>query len=493
MTKHLFLLVAAACITLNSASLLAAEPLQTLKDEINQQLQNPQGRLFNYSNTNAQSRFPAVPKQFICSYPEGDDIYNIINKNNKIIEGVEDKTTQLAMVKTLRSFEEKIMNIAAWDLFIAANSNINSEKNIFPDSVKPADDYIPRWGAWLHDTQSSAELINPETLELNQQAIKAGSWQCQGDCLQTTLDLDIYSQAQSVKGGGVLIDQAGNPIYYESRANGLLYQNLAEGYQYNVPMDFPLGQCTTFIDIGLNIVGEVGKQQDIAPVVSVKLGWKILTDKDNARKYFTMENVNLPQGSKEVNLGLVAMHIAIKEQRQAQWRWVTFEHVDNLYEPEQGSSNTPTFYDPDCKNCCNNLLPRSKTKPAQLTRIEPLSPDTQALNQTMQSLLKQHNSVLQHYKLVRTQYTSLVTPNLSEYFLQRTPSDARNAVLEPFVLPELPSCANSNDYFLPAHTFKTGCMGCHKYATYQAKNGKSLKSDFTFITPLNLKKENINE
>ena len=83
-----------------------------------------------------------MPKQFICSYPEGDDIYNIINKNNKIIEGVEDKTTQLAMVKTLRSFEEKIMNIAAWDLFIAANSNINSKKTAFPGSVKPADGYI---------------------------------------------------------------------------------------------------------------------------------------------------------------------------------------------------------------------------------------------------------------------------------------------------------------------------------------------------------------
>lgn len=493
MTKQLFLLVAAACITLNSALLFAAEPLQALKDEINKQLDNQHGRLFNYRNTNAQSRFPAVPKQFICSYPEGNEIYHIINKNNEIIEGIEDKTTQLAMVKALRSFEEKIMNIAAWDLFIAANSNINSENNTFPDSVKPADDYIPRWGAWLHDTEDDVSLINTKTLELNQQAVLAGSWQCQGDCLQTTLDLDIYSKEQGVKGGGVLIDQAGNPIYYESRGNGLLYQNLAEGYQYDVPMSFPLGQCTTFIDIGLNIDDKVGTQQDIAPVVSVKLGWKVLTDKDHADQYFTMKNVNLPQSNETANLGLVAMHVAIKEQRQAQWRWVTFEHKDNLYEPEQGSSTSPTFYNPECKNCCNNLLPRTQSTPAQLTRIEPLSPDTIALNQKMQTLLKRNQSVLQHYKLVRTQYTSLVTPNISRFFLERTPSDARNAVLEPFVLPKLPTCANSSNYYLPKHTFKTGCMGCHQYATYKNKKGKNLKSDFTFITPLNIEKENINE
>ncbi|MEQ3531220.1 hypothetical protein [Pseudoalteromonas sp. XMcav11-Q] len=495
MNKLLIKLTINLSFVFSIASSWAADPLTELKNEINKSINSKNSRFLKYGNTNKKSEFPRVPNQFICTFPDGSQIYNIIKKNNEIIENITDKSVQLAMVQELRAFEEKIMNISAWDLFLSVNSNINSKDSAFPGSVSFTSDYIPRWGTWLHDTTSSPKLVDANTFEMNAKSVSDGNWKCQGDCLKNTLDLELFSKEQRVDGGGILIDQAGNPIYYESRANGLLYQDLAEGFQYSVPMSFPLGQCTEYIDIGLEVGGEAGKRQNILPVVSVKLGWKILTKQDDPNKYFSMENITLNQNGKTVQskLGLVAMHVAIKEQRQYQWRWVTFEHIDNLNEPEQHSSETPTFNNPNCHDCCDNLLPKKSDSPAQLTRLEPLSTNTILLNNKMRSLLKSNNSVFQHYKLVRTQYTSLVTPNLKQFFIERTPSDARNAVLEPFVLPEITNCSNKEKYIVPIHTFKTGCMGCHKYAEYKTKNGKSETADFTFISPLNIQKENTNE
>ncbi|RJE76039.1 hypothetical protein BGP78_15105 [Pseudoalteromonas sp. MSK9-3] len=471
----------------------AFDPLATLKLEINEQIQAKNSRFLNYEITNSEAKFPEVPNQFICTFDNGNNIYEIISENNKIIENITDKQLQREMINELRSFEQKMMHIAAWDLFLAANNNVKARKQSFPSSLTSDSAYIPKWGAWLHDTETSANLIDNETLELNSKSLDTGKWQCEGDCLQTTLNLDIFLPSQGIKGGGELIDQMGNPVFYESRANGLLFKQLGEGYEANLPMFFPLGQCTTNIDIGITFTKDPGKRQNILPVVTTKLAWRVLTDEDDQNQFFKMENVsiNLKGHKTTVNLGLVAMHVAIKEQRQRSWRWVTFEHVNNLYEPEQGSSDKPFFNNPACKDCCNNLLPKKSSTPAQITRLHPIPEGIQTLNKQLQSILKNNNSVFQYYKLVETQYTSLVAPNTD--FLKTTPMDARNSVIEPFLLPKIQSCQNKTSYVTPANFFDSGCMGCHKFAKFKTKNGKPANADFTFITPLHIEKEKNNE
>lgn len=466
----------------------ASGPLENLQTDINELMTSANSRFQRYDVFNAKSKFPELPYQFICTYEDGNEIYALINDNNKIIDGLTDSVVKAQMITELRAFEQKLMYIAAWDLFIAANSNIKSAKQTFPQVLENSENYVPRWAAWLGDKTPESK-INTETKEFNSAALENNQWQCQGDCLTTTLDLHVFSKEQQkqegIQQGGHLIDQAGNPVYFESRANGLLYQRLTQAYTGNYPSNYPLGQCTTYVDIGPNLSGEAGLKQNIPPVVTVKLAWKVLTEKDNAAEYFSMQGVSLPnhESTKKVDLGMVAMHIAIKEQRQFNWRWVTFEHRNNLNEPAQGSSDTPSFYNPKCTDCCNNVYPKDNV-PAQITRVTPIPEGIQTLNQKLGSLLNSHNSVFQHYKLVETQYTSLVAPNSD--FLKRTPNDARNAVLEPYLLPDVSSCQSTERYVIPAKTFATGCMGCHEGAKFQTKNSKCVKADFTFISPLNV-------
>ncbi|MCF2858300.1 hypothetical protein L1286_12505 [Pseudoalteromonas sp. SMS1] len=482
---------ACAFLSLNVAAFVQNSTVTELQNEISNLKQSSQSRFAHYEHTNAQSRFPNVSRQFICPYGDGQKLYDLINTYNQKLNDINDLATQTQVVEQLRQFEREIMEISAWDLFLSANRNINASTTDLAGVLKHDKNYVPQWGAWLHDHKNNEQLIDKTTLQLTEQAIADNKWICEGDCLSNELDLELFSKESKVLGGGVLVDQAGNPVFYESRANGLLYQNLQEGNQYSVPMFFPLGQCTEFIDIGLQVDGVVGKKQNIEPVLTVKLAWKILTNKDDEDRYFTIDNVSVNMAGKahKVTLGMVGMHVAIKEQRQVQWRWTTFEHIDNLYEPDQGSTKTPSFYNPKCTDCCENMLPADSTQPAQLTRIEPLQPSTISLNERVQKLLGKYDSKLQYYKLVETQYTSLVAPSITKFYLERTPNDARNAVLEPFVVPSKPSCNNISKYIVPIHYPTTGCMGCHKYAEYKSKSGKLLNADFTFIQPLNLTKE----
>jgi hypothetical protein len=459
---------------------------------------DPEGRFQNFGNLNEKTRgFDNIPRQFICTFPQGNDIADFIraedkyiNQSNKITsdENTSDENTSDEL-KRVREFERDIMDIAAWDLFISANRTYqpeNGSRSANTDALYP-----PRWGSWPNPDDSNTDIVDRKTFRIKEVALKDNRWRCEGDCLSTTISIGVFPENSGVKGGGVLIDQAGNPVFYESRGNTLLSQRLVTDSVKNQPFLFPMAQCTTFIDIGL---GQGGEKQDINPVVTVKVAWKILTDTDDPSHYMNQKKVKIMMNNaeQEVTLGVVGMHLAIKEQRQRRWRWVTFEHVDNLFEPEQGAAAQPSFYNPKCKDCCPNLLPVN-SKPAQITRIHKMDDKTIEVNKKVRRWLKKQGSILQHYKLVGTQYASLVGAN-SPYPLLKTPEDLRSAVFEPFVLPAAPRCDQSKSIIAekyiqpdPNKFHTTGCMGCHEGAKFYPNGDKSLtpqKADFVFLPPI---------
>jgi hypothetical protein len=472
---------------------------------------DPQGRFADYSNLNVHSiGLNALPRQFICTFPQGQAIADFMLAANESItldfakeNKEENPQHSRETITLLRHFERRLMEVAAWDLFIAANQNYldkSSPSHLVSQMQAP---YVPRWGTWLNPKNAEPALIDPATFRYNTATLASNAWRCEENCLAKTIDLDTFKGNSRMLGGAKLIDQAGNPVFYESRGNTLLNQHYAASSAGNYRLNFPLGQCTSFTDIGINIGNFYSTdKKDVAPAVSMKIAWKVLTEWDDPARYLTQENVAVELSGKvqHVTLGMVGMHLAIKEQRQIKWRWITFEQRDNLDEPQQGSIARPSFFNPNCKHCCTNLYPYDSTDdmdnynkinrkavPAQLVRTTPLPESTIAANHRLQTWLGKQDSTLQFYKLVDTQYTSLVAPDHD--FLERTPRDMRNAVLEPYVLANKPYCQMPDDYAFPTLYHDTGCMGCHQSATYKSENKGTLFADFTFLKQIDLKGE----
>jgi hypothetical protein len=506
-----------AAISVSSSGYVAATDITTQAiftvDEIQQTVADfesaPQGRFANYSNLNVQSiGLNALPRQFICTFPQGQAIADFILSANESI------ATDLALTKEnkalniqkkitlLRHFERRLMEVAAWDLFIAANQNYLDKstprhlvsKSVSKNVSKRQPPYVPRWGTWPNPKYADPALLEPATFRYNTAALASNAWRCERDCLAKTIDLDTFNGNSRMLGGAKLIDQAGNPVFYESRGNTILNQHYAASSAGGYRLNFPLGQCTSFADIGINIGNFYSADKKVvAPAVSIKIAWKVLTERDDPARYLTQDDIAVDLNGKvqHVTLGMVGMHLAIKEQRQIKWRWITFEQLDNLDEPQQGSTALPSFFNPNCKHCCTNLYPydnynynNSKAVPAQLVRTTLLPESTIATNRRLQTWLGKQESKLQFYKLVDTQYTSLIAPDHD--FLERTPLDMRNAVLEPYVLAKKPYCQTPDNYAFPTLYHDTGCMGCHQSATYKSKNKGTLFADFTFLKQIDL-------
>lgn len=86
MNKLLIKLTINLSFVFSIASSWAADPLTELKNEINKSINSKNSRFLKYGNTNKKSEFPRVPNQFICTFPDGSQIYNIIKKTMKLLK-----------------------------------------------------------------------------------------------------------------------------------------------------------------------------------------------------------------------------------------------------------------------------------------------------------------------------------------------------------------------------------------------------------------------
>jgi hypothetical protein len=192
--------------------------------------------------------------------------------------------------------------------------------------------------------------------------------------------------------------------------------------------------------------------------IEVKLAWKELGPNDDPSRFFTQrisivtaEPYPPGQGPKtrEINAGLVGMHISMRTRSSPEWIWATFEQIDNTRSNPMpnGKQSHPNFFNPQLPNAPVNVLPTPNaiinpqtgspepaslpqattwiesltTTPVQVSRVvvptqgnlnlldKAIMASTEALNHQVEAALLSQHSVFGYYELIATQWP--VHPN----------------------------------------------------------------------------------
>lgn len=356
----------------------------------------------------------------------------------------------------------------SWNLFVALNWPVQADQRGQPDCSQPLGSSGPSvWQSYktvdeifLPHGQNPGPWNSPLGIRtLSQINIAA---------LKNTSVVSAIDQAV----GGWLIDQRGNPTYYDIAANQTSYDYIVGNSFYNA-----------------DIVSKANNIDFPENATEIKTAWRILTAQDDASHYLTTQaqvaqfnDQGQPTGNTtQVTLGLVGMHIIVKAPDYPQWIWSTFEQVDNVppkvQNPDKTWSNQPQaginysyFPSADSLNqspctwqqqgpnlVCTPKAGTSFTTPNPLDRTTPISSATAGVNAQYQQDLQ--NTLLKYYQLVTTQRPKY-PDNPSNPLGQPTPALSANVTMESYIQPN------------------SSCMQCHSMA--QAVNSV-YRSDFSYL------------
>jgi hypothetical protein len=257
--------------------------------------------------------------------------------------------------------------------------------------------------------------------------------------------------------GGWLIDQQGNPTFYQIAANEISYNYIVNNGLYNAN--------TANSDSNIDFPWDT---------TEIKASWRVLTKAEDKTRYLTMDatidtfdDKGNPTGTKAATLGLVGLHIINKAAGFPQWIWSTFEQVDNVVAPPNGKASymnpnaTPT--EVNQSPCAGNAIPckprSGKTfhSPDPLTRMTPISAGTATVNGNAQN--KYANTFAKYYQLVTTQWPA-------------DPNDPGNPAGTP--TPNVAANVTMESYIQST----SSCMACHSTAVSgPARN----RADFSFL------------
>ncbi|WP_142525918.1 hypothetical protein [Methylacidimicrobium cyclopophantes] len=268
---------------------------------------------------------------------------------------------------------------------------------------------------------------------------------------QHTTSADQNFQAFS----GPLVDQNGKWVRYEVLVNNEEFDYIITNRLYSLDGQVEYTQKAADNEIAFPIDSESKHSHG---AIEVKFAWKELGPNDDRSRFFTRSiRVQLSEPysagqkppTREIDAGLVGMHIAMRTRSSPEWIWATFEQIDNVRSnplPGGGQSH-PNFFNPHSDAMPNQLPPKNATldpktgspviepdpakattwiehlttTPVQVTRVEvptqgTLNPldkqiavSTAALNAQVQAALRQARSVFQYYELIGTQWP--VRPN----------------------------------------------------------------------------------
>jgi hypothetical protein len=267
-----------------------------------------------------------------------------------------------------------------------------------------------------------------------------------------------------------------------------------------------------------------GKPEGGPGAIEIKASWRVLTEKDDASRYFTMAATILDQKvdpktgrpsptgqyltckTEPVCLrqvGLVGLHIARKVQPFWQWIWATFEHVDNAPAWGKPPAGKYSYFNPDCRTgtaCTANLDPVANhlpmTTPNQLVRDLPARdplvttpPDFDATKLYLRPDVNDYwvkqmaGTPWANYRLVATQWPDAANlastdpnePFTGMSFFPKTdnpfPTVLANTTMESYIQSTDP--ARSPQKVDQA----SSCIACHKAGT--GRNGSP--ADFSFL------------
>ncbi|MDZ5646028.1 hypothetical protein [Nitrospirillum sp. BR 11828] len=343
----------------------------------------------------------------------------------------------------------------AWQMFIALNWTPQVGDRGVPDCTKPLggstsgtvwQTYKTVDEIFLPNAQNPGPWNSSLTATLFKQTAKAST------AVQTSA---MGTVMQPV--GGWLIDQAGNPTYYEIAANRVSYDYIVANGFYNA----------NTVNAARNIAFPEGATE-------IKASWRILTALDDTSRYLTLAATvetfdanGKPNGTKAATLGLVGLHIIVKAKGYPQWIWSTFEQVDNVTPAPNGKAS---YSDPNAKPsdvnqspCQVGVLPctpkpgKTFQTPDPLTRVTAIPSAVAAINQQIQA--QYGSTFVKYYELVATQHPA-------------DPGDPGNPLGTP--TPNLLANVTMESYLQPT----SSCMACHSTAV----SGPSrYKSDFSFL------------
>lgn len=369
----------------------------------------------------------------------------------------------------------------SWQVFLALNRPAKSGENGTPDCKER---YVHNPKVW-QTFKTSDQVFLPNGAD-------PGPWNS-----ATSKQLKQISKASNRAAldsnmeavGAWLIDQAGNPTYFQMWVNEIWYDYVVSNKLYD---------SKNFTD--------QTKVRLPDGAIEIKSAWKILTSKDSKLDYITQQSYVVefdekgqpkldsdgqPQ-TKPVLLGLVGFHQTMKVPHFPQWQWATFEHKLNVPEakydpvlekvvsqPEEGVNYTYFNSHADSKKV--NKSPCSSSDPndcqafsltTPLTRLTPIRKEAQVANKKYHDLLIARGlgystggempfqaTPLLNYQLVTTQWPSM-PDNPGATNGMPTPTISANTTMESYIQ------TSSN------------CMNCHGMATLP---GTAAKSDFSFL------------
>jgi hypothetical protein len=276
--------------------------------------------------------------------------------------------------------------------------------------------------------------------------------------------------------GAVLVDRAGQPVYYEMLLNRDEYRYIVTNRLYDAAVQHAVARRE-------GLVLPAGPTAQYGPIgtIEIKAAWKLLSAAELAerpRRFHTAE-ARFANGSTGT-VGLVGLHINQRVAGFTEGVWASFLQVDSA--PLMGrkmSGRRYSFYDPACVDCAVN----AETEPPQATQVEqvfPVAPSVREINDVVRDLIRRGDpaSPWQFYELLGVQWPEfalgLPTPVPDPERRMRgvplsigTPSTQTlmNPVLETF-----------------RQAANVSCLGCHAEAAIAPHPGAPpLAADYSFL------------
>jgi len=407
------------------------------------------------------------------------------------------------------------VNCFAWQTFIALNWRASATQRGAPDLRMtdqlfgdPADLALTVWQSYKSAPEVLLPDAQPPTTWNSFDSIPAICAEAGDDDVRWPLfRVDAQSAARIPTivqaTHDILVDQSGNPVYYETRINQDEFNYIVQNKLYDA-----LQQQTVARTQGISLpAGKTSYGNEGA--IEIKAAWRILDGQppEIGKRYKQTRGYlyNSDNNTCVARLmGLVGLHIIRKTPSMPDLMWSTFEQIDNV--PANSSDSKAvrrfTFFNADCaanqadapRSCNANATPLPTVsppavravQPVQVTRLEPIPADIQALNSYVQQLVQSQSpdSVWQFYQLINVRWPA-VAGNAAPPLGATTPLDVSH---EQFLSSDLQAVSNVT---METYIQQSDCLSCHICAAIAlsssgGKNGcdpmePKLASDFSFL------------
>jgi hypothetical protein len=277
-------------------------------------------------------------------------------------------------------------------------------------------------------------------------------------------------------GGGVLVDRAGRPVYYEMLINRDEFAYIVAHKLYDAAAQRAFAKRH-------GIVLPAGPTREYGPVgtIEIKAAWKILSAAELAatpRRFHTAEAV-LEDGAR-VTVGLVGMHLNQRVTGFTQGVWASFVQIDSApLAGDDRAGGSYSFYDPACAACVANVetpLPHA----TQVEQMFPVAPSVREINRFAHDLIgaADPDSPWQFYNLLGVQWPqfALGLPTPVPDPRRQLPRDLPLSIGTPSTLTLM------NPVLETFHqTANVSCLGCHAKGATAPAAGGPLAADYSFL------------